>query len=300
MRDQAQRLRELFKSHESTASQTASERLPAITSLAKQTKSIAVTSGKGGVGKSSMALFLASTLSAMKKKVLLLDADLGLANVHILLGIAPQKTIAHVVEGGCTLNETIVSGIGGFEIIPGASGLEKLANLDIGRLEKLRQEFSRLESCYDILIIDTGAGIGTNVTQFAAKADVALVVMTPEPTSLADAYAMVKVLYDRGAHRVAVVVNMATSDRDGIETFDRLNALVVKFLKKPLDHFGTLLYNREVSRYVRKQQLLELEKNNEQLARRLHVISRRLIGQQRAEKTGFFGRFWSLSRETDA
>lgn len=299
MTDQAQRLRELVKSHETLASKASREQFAAVPFVMKSTKSIAVTSGKGGVGKSSMALFLASTLSAMKKKVLLLDADLGLANVHIFLGIAPHKTIAHVIEGSCTLNETIVSGPGGFEIIPGASGLEKLANLDIGRLEQLRQEFSRLETNYDVLLIDTGAGIGTNVTQFAAKTDVALVVMTPEPTSLADAYAMVKVLYERGAHRVAIVVNMAASDRDGVETFDRLNALVVKFLKKPLDHFGTLLYNRDVSRYVRKQQLLELGKNNDQLVHRLQGICRRLIGLQRVEKTGFFGRFWSFSRQTD-
>jgi len=256
-------------------------------------KSIAVTSGKGGVGKTNVALFTAVFVAAFRKKVLLLDADLGLANVHILLGLIPDKNISHYIDGQCSLDKIIYRGPGGVDIIPGASGLDKLANIDLGRLELLQHEFMKLESKYDFMIIDTGAGIGINVTQFASKADLSLIVMTPEPTSLADAYAMVKVLYDKGSAKIAVVVNMCASEREGNETFDRLNALVVKFLKRPLEFFGTLPMDREVSQCVKKQKLIVLDKGHEAFNKKVLDIARKVSGVQAIQKPGFFSRFWN-------
>ena len=288
MNDQAQRLRELAHRHDFTLSgskevyqKAARDRLP---------KSITVTSGKGGVGKSNIALFLAVSFASVNRRVLLLDADLGLANVHILLGIAPRLTLSHVVEGACRLDATVTSTEGGFDIVPGASGLEKMANLDSGRLDQLRREFLQLESRYDILLIDTGAGIGSIVTQFASGADLVLIVMTPEPTSLADAYAMVKVLSERSDRPIGVVVNMAASDREAVEIFDKLNALVVKFLKRSLEHVATLPQNREVGQYVRKQRLLLLEKNNSVFAQRIHKLAARITGSRYRVAGGFFER----------
>ena len=214
MNDQAQKLRELAKNRQYIGTAADTARNVGISKC----RSIAVTSGKGGVGKTNIALFLAVTIAAARKRVLLMDADLGLANVHILLGIAPEHNISHFIEGECGLEKVICKGPGGIDILPGASGLEKLANLDSGRLELLQKEFSKLERNYDFLLIDTGAGIGASVTQFASRADTALLVMTPEPTSLAEAYAMVKILYEKASQRIAVIVNMVSSEKEGVET----------------------------------------------------------------------------------
>lgn len=255
-------------------------------------RSIAVVSGKGGVGKTNIALFLSVTLARMKKRVLLLDADLGLANVHILLGTAPRLTLANAVKGECEIREIIWNGPNGIDLLPGASGIETMANIDQAGLSRLRQMLGALEQEYDFLIIDTAAGIGSSVTNLAAQADLSLLVMTPEPTSLADAYAMGKVLFEHGAGRIAVIVNMATSDREGMETFDRLAALVVRFLKKELVLYGMLPYDRDVSRYVKKQQLLVLQNPTGIIAEKISAIARRILGLAPAGKTGFFTRLW--------
>ena len=289
MNDQAQRLRELAVDQQ-LASPRKETGAGTVRRAENAPQSISVTSGKGGVGKTNCALFLATAFAAMKKRVLLLDADLGLANVHILMGIAPRKTIADVVAGTCRINEVVTTTPGGFDIIPGASGLEKMAILDRGRLELLQREFRRLETRYDLLLVDTGAGIGTAVTQFASGTDLTLVVMTPEPTSLADAYAMVKVLSERTDHPIGIVVNMAVSDREGSEIFDRLNALVVKFLKRSLEHYCTLPQYREVGQYVRKQRLLLLEKSNTVFSRRIYQLAARIAGSGTPVKSGFFDR----------
>ena len=286
MNDQAQNLRDLVR-RESPG--TPCNR--PVRARSTSCKSISVTSGKGGVGKTNIALFVAVTLSTARKRVLLMDADLGLANVHILLGIAPKFNISHFIDGECTLEKVICRGPGGIDILPGASGLEKLANLDQGRLEYLQKEFTEIEREYDYLIVDTGAGIGSVVTRFASTTDITLLVMTPEPTSLADAYAMVKVLYEKGVQKVGVIVNMALSDRDGIETFDRLNALVVKFLKRPLEKFGILPANRELSKYIRMQKVFVVEKAQDQFTLKVRGIVQKISGLSLTGKKGFFGKF---------
>lgn len=290
MNDQAQKLRELAGMRESAGASVESGLCGAKTDFST-CRSIAVTSGKGGVGKTNISLFLAVSLALERKKVLLLDADLGLANVHILTGMAPKRNLSHFFDGKCPLDQVVCKGPAGIDILPGASGLENLANLDIGRIELLRHEFLNLEKNYDYLLIDTGAGIGTSVTQFASNADLALLVMTPEPTSLTDAYAMVKVLYEKGISRIGTVVNMALSDRDGSETFDRLNAIVVKFLKRPLEMLGTLPFDRELSRCVRNQKLFVLEKGGNQFSMRIKTIAGKIRGISRSPGKGFFAKF---------
>jgi len=294
--DQAERLRDLVRNRPLPAKCTG--RIAASNGAGRLPGSVAVTSGKGGVGKSNIALLLAASLGSAGKRVLLLDADLGLANVHIILGIAPRKTLADVVNGNATLESIITSTDSGFDLIPGASGIEKLANLEYGKFLALRNDFMLLEKRYDELIIDTGAGIGSVVTGFALATDVAVVVMTPEPTSLADAYAMVKVLFERNAQRIGIVVNMVRSDREGFETFDRLNALVVKFLKRSVEHYGTLPYYKAVAEAVRMQRFTALGKENSIMTQRIQMVAKRLCGVEVPIKTGFFERL--LGRENVA
>jgi flagellar biosynthesis protein FlhG len=259
---------------------------------AGRSRSIAVTSGKGGVGKTNISLFLAVTLARMNRKVLLLDADLGLANVHILLGVAPRLNLSHVVNGECGIEQIVWKGPNGIDLLPGASGIEAMANIDRTGLSRLRQMLCVMERDYDFLIIDTAAGIGSSVTQLVSQADVPLLVMTPEPTSLADAYAMAKVLFERGAERIAVVVNMATSDREGMETFDRLDAIVVKFLKKQVVFYGMLPFDRDVSRYVKKQQLLVMEVPCGRFSEKTQGIAWKVAGARPLRKESFFMRLW--------
>jgi len=246
--DQAQRLREIAETAGGGVSATPPKRAGG-----GRCVSVAVTSGKGGVGKTTLSLVLASALAKQRKKVLLMDADLGLANIHILLGIAPRFNISHVVNGECGIGDIIIEAAPGVYLAPGASGLERLANIDAGRLEKLRADFMGLEEGYDYLLMDTGAGIGSTVTGFARHADMVLLVMTPDPSSLADAYAMVKVLYEKGADNIVVAVNMVSGEREGRETFDKLNKLVVNFLKKPVELYALLPADREVQKLGRRQ-----------------------------------------------
>lgn len=257
-----------------------------------QCRSIAVTSGKGGVGKTNIALMVSITLARLNKKVLVLDADLGLANVHILLGVAPQHTLQHLLDQSATLEQTIYAAPQGVDILAGASGLERLANLDSLQLELLRRRLSGLEGQYEYLIVDTGAGIGRTTIEFCRNADTVLLVLTPEPTSLADAYAMVKILYDKGQSRIGVVVNMAASDREGRDIFDKLNALVVKFLKKPLALIDIIPYDGEIPKMVRRQQTIVVEQPHRKVSLRLQAVARKLCGLSCGGSPGFFARLF--------
>ncbi|MDG5815864.1 AAA family ATPase [Chitinispirillales bacterium ANBcel5] len=290
MNDQAQKLREIVKSREIIRGESRVNFQTRHTTL-QRCKTLAVTSGKGGVGKSTISLVLSASLSALNKRVLLLDADLGLANVHILTGIAPKKTLSHVVSGECELEDIVLKGPCAVDIIPGASGLEDLANIDAARLEKLRHDFLNLESRYDYMVTDTGAGIGSTVIQFASNADKVILVMSADPTSLADAYAMVKVLYERGNREIAVLVNMVGSDREGIETFDRLNALVIKFLKTPVELIGVLLNDGEVRKNIRAQRMPLALKSRNRFFLRTAALGRKISGVKTVQgKTSFFSK----------
>ena len=286
MSDQAEKLREIAKD--------AGVRPPAPMKKPSGGRcvSIAVTSGKGGVGKTTLALILAASLAKLQKKVLLMDADLGLANVHILLGIAPRFNISHVVSGECGIDDIMVEAAPGVFLAPGASGLEQLANLDAGRLERLRMDFMGLEERYDYLLMDTGAGIGSTVTGFARCADMALLVMTPDPSSLADAYAMVKVLYEKGSGNIAVVVNTVSGEREGREAFDRLNTLVVRFLKKPVELYAILPNDGEVQRLGRRQAHLSSPKAGSRFYALAGVLAKKIdVGGPVVAGGGFFARF---------
>jgi flagellar biosynthesis protein FlhG len=257
-------------------------------------RSIAVTSGKGGVGKTTISLSLAVALSLLKKKVCIIDADLGLANVHILTGIAPKFNLSHLVNEERSLDEVITKGPADVDILPGASGIERMANLDPLRLGLLLRKLKVLEEHYDYLVIDTGAGIGKITTEFALKADMAIVIVAPEPASFTDAYAMVKVLYERKVGRLAMLINMVGGDREGKETFDMLNAVVVKFMGRPLDLIGVLPFDKQVPGMMKRQKIVCIENPRSLFSSRIAACARAVTGVRPVRKEGFFARLFGL------
>ncbi|MDQ6967097.1 MAG: AAA family ATPase, partial [Mariprofundaceae bacterium] len=190
---------------------------------------ISVSSGKGGVGKTFMSVHLAARAAQLGKRVLLIDADLGLANVDVMLGIHSSHTMRNLLTGDTPLKELIVSCPQGFDVLPGGSGLYELTSLNVAQQQTILDSLREAGEDYDLILIDTAAGIGDNVLYFASAAESALVVLTPDPTSLTDAYALIKVLsQQRGVRRFMVLINQ-TDEIDGHITFKRLLSVTDRY-----------------------------------------------------------------------
>jgi flagellar biosynthesis protein FlhG len=214
----------------------------------------AVTGGKGGVGKTSVAVNLAGALAAAGRRVVLLDGDLGLANVDVFLGLSPRYTLAHVLSGERTLDEILLTTPQGFNVIPAASGIAHLANLDAAAHLGLVQAFSALAARLDVLIIDTAAGIAHGVTQFSQAAQHVLVVICDEPASLTDAYALVKVLSrQHGVSRFRVLANMTRAPGAGEDLFRRFERVTGRFLDVTLEFAGEIPDDDCMRRSIRGQ-----------------------------------------------
>lgn len=223
-------------------------------SPAPRVRVLAVTGGKGGVGKTTVAVNLALALCERGQRVMLLDADLGLANVDVLLGLHPLLNLANVIAGDCNLEDVILDGPGGLKIVPAASGLQEMAQL--GRLQRagLINAFSTLRTSPDVLVVDTAAGISTGVTTFVQAAQDVLVVTCNEPTALADAYGLIKVASGTyGVRRFHIVTNQVRSASDGAALFDRLRTTTERFLDVHLTHLGTVCHSDHVRRAIRRQ-----------------------------------------------
>ncbi|MGH8261709.1 MAG: MinD/ParA family protein, partial [Steroidobacteraceae bacterium] len=222
--------------------------------FAQPVQVIAVTGGKGGVGKTNISVNLATALAAAGRRVVLLDGDLGLANVDVFLGLSPRYTLAHVLSGERTLDEILVAAPQGFHVVPAASGLANLANLDAAAHLGVVQAFSGLAARIDVLIVDTAAGIAHGVTQFSQAAQHVLVVICDEPASLTDAYALVKVLSrQHGVSRFRIVANMARAPGAGEDLFRRFERVTGKFLDVVLDYAGEIPEDEHVRRAIRGQ-----------------------------------------------
>jgi flagellar biosynthesis protein FlhG len=242
-------------------------------------RAIAVSSGKGGVGKSNIAVNLAVALSQMNLKVCLLDADLGTANADVLCNLSPRRTIEHVVSGQCRLWEAMLLAPGGFRLIPGASGVANLADLGAAPRRALLQQLAALERVADVMIIDTGAGINTNVVTFAAAAHSTVVVTTPEPTAVTDAYAMIKTIFARAPQaNVELVVNMAANEIEAERVFLRMDRVSRTFLNRKLTYAGWLPRDAVVVDAVRQRMPFVLLSPDSAATTSLRGLSRRLIG----------------------
>lgn len=215
---------------------------------------IAVSGGKGGVGKTTVAINLATALTQAGQRVMLLDGDLGLANVDVLLGLAPRFTLAHVLSGERTLEEIIVETAGGLRVAPAASGVARMANLGPAEHLGLVRAFSGLGSQLDTLIVDTSAGIADGVLRFSQAAQHVLLVLRDEPASITDAYALIKVLSrEHGVQRFRVLVNMTRETNQGPAVFERLQRVTQRYLEVALEYVGEIPDDTWLGRAIREQ-----------------------------------------------
>jgi flagellar biosynthesis protein FlhG len=218
-------------------------------------KVISISGGKGGVGKTNTAINLAIALAELNNKVLLFDADLGLSNVDVLLGIHSPKNISDVLHGRCSLQDVLVTGPSGIIIIPSASGLDEMANLDNLEIASLVRSFSDLTQDIDIMIVDTAAGISNQVLSFVHACQDNILVVCNEPTSLTDAYALIKVLAQQQSNTsFKILANMTRNDDDGLEMFYKLKTATDKYLDISLQYLGAIPFDQHLRDAVQMQQ----------------------------------------------
>lgn len=238
---------------------------------------IAVTSGKGGVGKTAITMNLAMYYARLKKKVLILDGDLGLSNIDVAFGLAPKSNLKHVIAGKKGLKEIIVSGPQGIMVIPAGSGATELTDLTTTQQLNLLAEFQGLDIEVDIFLIDTGAGIANNVFYLCNMANDVVIVVTPEPTSISDAYVMLKVLTKNFRRtNLKVVVNNARSPKEAQDTFMRLYKVADKFLNISFDYLGYLPTDLKMTDSIKAQRVFIDMYPNSSFSRKLSEIGKTL------------------------
>jgi flagellar biosynthesis protein FlhG len=221
----------------------------------KPVQVIAVASGKGGVGKTNISTNLALALVATGKHVLLMDADLGLANVDLLLGLHANYNLSHVISGERTLEEVIIEGPDGLKIIPAASGTQMMSELSPRQHAGIIRAFSELSMPIDVLMVDTAAGISDSVISFTRASHEIIVVVCNEPTSLTDAYALIKVLSDEhGVQRFNILANMVRTPKEGLSLFAKLSRVTDHYLDVTLDYVGAVPFDEYLVKAVKKQQ----------------------------------------------
>lgn len=221
----------------------------------KPVRVVAVASGKGGVGKTNVSVNLSLALVETGKKVMLLDADLGLANVDLMLGLRTEYNLSHVINGERTLEEVIVEGPEGLKIVPASSGTQMMSELTTSQHAGMIRAFSELNMDLDILVVDSAAGISDSVVSFSKAAHEVVVVVCDEPASLTDAYALIKVLNrDHGINRFQVLANMVHSHQEGLKLFAKLTKVADQYLDVMLSFIGHVPYDENLKKAVKKQQ----------------------------------------------
>ncbi|MBM7555359.1 MinD/ParA family protein [Halanaerobacter jeridensis] len=287
MKDQAENLRKMIQQKKNNSD--SSSRVESAQNKVDSARIYTVTSGKGGVGKSNFTANLALALQEQGEKVILFDADLGMANLDVILGVTPNYNLNHVISGKKTLPEIILEGPNGISLIPGGSGVEELANLSRYQLNNLIDSWSELEEEYDIILIDTGAGLSNIVINFILAADETLVISTSEPTSITDAYGVVKVLSNHNQNLdIKLVINQA-SDKEGTKIANRLTKTAQEFLDLNVDLLGVLPEDRSVIKAVKKRKPFLIEYPKSKVAKKIRTLGAELIGKEQEESKGFTG-----------
>ena len=278
VKDQAAGLRAMH------ATQSIQQGMEKQTGMSTQTSSgktpikvITVASGKGGVGKTNVSVNLGVALSRLGHRVLLMDADMGLANVDIMLGLQTDYNLSHVLDGEKTLKEVIVEGPAGLKVIPAASGVKRMAQLSPMENAGIINAFSDLSDELDVLIVDAAAGIADSVISFCRAAQEVVVVVTDEPASITDAYALIKVLSrDYGLTRFRLLANMTRSSKHGQLLYQKLARVCDQFLDVAIDYLGTVPFDHDLRSAVQKQIPVTLASPNSDAAKAFREIARKV------------------------
>lgn len=267
--DQAERLRNIIKKQDL---QPDTERAA---------KVITVTSGKGGVGKTSLSVNLAIQLSRMGKRVVIFDADFGLANIEIMLGLRPKYNLADMMYRGKSIEDIITYGPENIGFVSGGSGINELANLTRDQVFSLIQRLGELDRTADVILVDTGAGISDTVLEFVAASEEVLLVATPEPTSITDAYALLKTLNRKASYQpektvVKMVANQVRGEKEATELFEKLGVVVGKFLDIDVEFLGAIPYDKNMQRAVMHQAPVCISHPESESARAVRKIACRI------------------------
>ena len=259
----------------------------------KKAKIITITSGKGGVGKSNFVVNMGITLHKKGKKVLIFDADIGMGNDDVLMGVLPRYNVFDLLKGK-DVNEVVVEGPYGINLLPGGSGINYIENLEEKERLAFIEKLTSLDE-YDYIFIDTGAGINKNVLAFIACSEETIVITTPEPTSLTDAYSLIKATdHFKLINTANVIVNRAFSVKDGEETYNKLKRAVEKFLTIKINYLGSISEDRKLVEGVRAQVPFTILYPKCDASRSIERISNKLIGDASVENMGAEGLFKKL------
>ena len=243
----------------------------------KPIRVIAVSSGKGGVGKTNFSVNVGVSLSKMGRKVALLDADMGLANVDILLGIRPEYNLSHVLTGEKTLSDIMLDGPAGLQVIPASSGIQKMSDLTNIEQSAIIHAFSEIDQSLDVLIVDTAAGISPSVINFARACQEVIVVVCDEPTSLTDAYAFIKLMNrEYGINQFQVLSNMVRSAQQGQALFNKLTMVTDRYLDVALQFTGAIPFDTDLRKAVQDQKAVVEAYPNSKAAKSINDIARRI------------------------
>jgi flagellar biosynthesis protein FlhG len=243
----------------------------------RRKKTITITSGKGGVGKSSIVSNMAYVLGGMKESTYILDADLSLGNIDIMFGVVPQFNIKDLIQGKKRIGEIVVEGPGGIRIIPSTSGVSEYSHLSLEERNILLSSFLELPE-YDFLIVDTSAGISSNVVYFNAISEDIFIVVTPDPASLTDSYAVIKVLHkNTGRKNFNIIVNMARDEKEAMDVFKKITRVADRFLDVYLDFYGYIPVDKNVNVATRKQKLWVEQFPDTLATKALQKICNRLV-----------------------
>lgn len=289
MSDQATKLRNLIvsRAEEEAKSREIGE---LYFDMAENTRVIAITSGKGGVGKTNLAVNLAVGLQMAGQRVILIDADIGMANVNLLMGSVTNRSLIDLLDENIQLEDVIEDGVAGVKYISGVAGIEDTLNLNRDEQRKLHKKLSRCSEFADIIIIDTGAGLNRNVIEFILAAEEVLLITTPEPTSLADAYAIIKAYTTYTDRRnIKLVINRIHEEEEFKEVAEKLNQTTKKFLGLTIDSLGYIYEDKAVREAVQRQEPFVFADKESPAARCIFEIVKSLLS---GDKMGSISKGW--------